>query len=57
MKNTDTKKNTPIKDINISGFIKEVVSGNYASANKHLRDTVHSKIGAKIRKVKSTNIF
>tara|TARA_R110000851_G_scaffold33779_1_gene90157 strand:- start:271 stop:465 length:195 start_codon:yes stop_codon:yes gene_type:complete len=41
----------------IANFINEIAGGNYAEANKYLKNTVNSKISDRIKAVKKINIF
>ena len=53
--NNCVKENTEVS--NISKFIEAVLTKNYASANKHLKQAVEAKLAEKIQSELSTPLF
>lgn len=51
-------KQDKIKQVkSISGFVKSVAEKDYATANKHLTDTINEKLRVKIAELKKHKIF
>ena len=51
-------KQDKIKQVrSISGFVKSVAENDYATANKHLTQTINEKLLVKIAELKKHKIF